>query len=41
MKKTTVWYIIAMIAAGVMGGAWTAYGWYSHKDYIEKTKIEI
>ena len=41
MKKTTVSYIIAMIAAGVMGGAWTAYGRYSHKDYIEKTKIEI
>ena len=41
MKKSTVWYIIAMIAAGVMGGAWTAYGWYTHKDYIEKTKIEI
>ena len=41
MKKTTVLYIIAMIAAGVMGGAWTACGWYSHKDYIEKTKIEI
>ena len=41
MKKSTVWYIIGMIAAGVMGGAWTSYGWYSHKDYIEKTKIEI
>ena len=41
MKKSTVCYIIAMITAGVMGGAWTAYGWSSHKDYIEKTKIEI
>lgn len=41
MKRTTVCYIIAMIAAGVMGGAWTAYGWYTHEDYIEKTKIEI
>ena len=41
MKRTTVWYIIAIIAAGITGGAWTAYGWYSHKDYIEKTKIEI
>lgn len=41
MKKTTVLYIIAMIAAGVMGGAWTAYGWYSHEDYNEKMKIEI
>ena len=41
MKRTTVWYIIAIIAAGITGGAWTAYGWNSHKDYIEKTKIEI
>lgn len=41
MKKSTVCYIIAMIAAGVMSGALTAYGWYSHKDYFEKTKIEI
>ena len=41
MKKTTVLYIIALIAASVMSGVWTAYGWYSHKDYIEKTKIEI
>ena len=41
MKKTTVLYIIAMIAAGVMGGACTAYGWKSHEDYIEMTKIEI
>ena len=41
MKKSTVWCIIALIAAGVMGGACTAYGWNSHKDYIEKTKIEI
>ena len=41
MKKTTVLYIIAMIAAGIMGGACTAYGWTSHEDYIEKTKFEI
>ena len=41
MKKTTVWYIIAIIAAGITGGACTAYGWNSHKDYIEKTKIDI
>lgn len=41
MKKTTVCYIIALIAASVMGGACAAYGWNSHKDYIEKTKIEI
>ena len=41
MKKSTVWYIIAMIAAGVMSGALTAYGRYSHEDYVEKTKIEI
>lgn len=41
MKKTTVLYIIAMIASGVMGGAWTAYGMYKQKEYIEKTKIEI
>ena len=41
MKKSTVLYIIAMIAAGVMGGACTAYGWKSHEDYIEKTKFEI
>ena len=41
MKRTTVWYIIAIIAAGITGGASTAYGWNSHKDYIEKTKIEI
>ena len=41
MKKTTVSYIIALIAARFMGGSCAAYGWYSHKDYIEKTKIEI
>ena len=41
MKKTTVLYIIALIAAGVLSGSCAAYGWYSHKDYIEKTKIEI
>ena len=41
MKKTTVWYIIALIAASVMGGACAAYGWNSYEDYIEKTKFEI
>lgn len=41
MKKTTVLYIIALIAAGVMGGACAAYSWKSHEDYIEKTKFEI
>lgn len=41
MKKTTVSFIIALIAAGVMSGALTAYGRYSHEDYIEKTKFEI
>lgn len=41
MKKTTVLYIIAIIAAGITGGACTAYGWKSHEEYIEKTKIEV
>lgn len=41
MKKTTVWSIIAMIAAGVMGAACTAYGWDSHEDYVEKMKFKI
>ena len=41
MKKSTVWYIIALIASGVMGGAWTGYGMYKQKEYIEKTKFEI
>ena len=41
MKKSTVCYIIALIAASVMGGACAAYGWYNHKDYVEKTKFEI
>lgn len=41
MKKSTVWCIIAMIAAGVMGGAWSTYGQYKQKEYIEKTKFEI
>ena len=41
MKKTTVSFIIALIAAGVMGGAWTGYGMYKEKEYIEKTKFEI
>ena len=41
MKKTTVLYIIALIAAGVLSGTCAAYGWKSHEDYIEKTKFEI
>ena len=41
MKKTTVSFIIALIAAGVMGGAWTGYGMYKEKEYIEKMKFEI
>ena len=41
MKKTTVLYIIALIAASVMGGAWTGYGMYKEKEYIEKIKNEI
>ena len=39
MKKTTVWGIIAMIAAGVMSGACYTCGWYSHEDHIEKMKL--
>ncbi len=41
MKKSTVWCIIALIAAGVMGGAWTGYGMYKQEEYIEKIKNEI
>lgn len=41
MKKTIIWGIIAMIAAGVTSGASSMYGWNRHKDYVEKTKIEI
>ena len=41
MKKSTVWFTVMLFAAGVMSGAATAYGWHSHEEYIEKTKIEI
>lgn len=39
MKKTTILYIIALIAAGIMSGACTAYGWHSHEERVEKMKL--
>ena len=39
MKKTTILYIIALIAAGITSGACTAYGWHSHEEYVEKMKL--
>lgn len=39
MKKTTVLFIITLIAAGVLSGSCTAYGWHSHEEYVEKTKL--
>lgn len=41
MKKSTVWNIVALIAAGIVGGAYYACGWYNHMEYVEKTKFEI
>ena len=41
MKKSTVLYIIALIGAGLMGGACTAYGWYKYDESIKDTKFEI
>ena len=36
MKKSTVWYIIALIGAGLMGCGGAMYGWNSHEEYIDK-----
>ena len=39
MKKSTVEYIIALLAFGIGGGMLTAYGWDKHVEYVEKTKL--
>lgn len=39
MKKSAIWFAVMLLAAGVMGGAGTAYGWHSHEEYVEKTKL--
>lgn len=39
MKKSAIWFTVMLFAAGVMSGAGTAYGWYSHEEYIEKMKL--
>lgn len=36
MKKNTIYLIVTLIAAGIMSGAASLYGWHSHEEYIEK-----